>query len=110
VLVLGLTFKENCPDLRNTKVVDLIEGLQRYGMEVQVVDPWVDPEEAAREYGLTVNADMPPQDTYAAVVAAVAHRQFAELALEQWQQLLTPSGVLLDLKGIVPRTMGALRL
>jgi UDP-N-acetyl-D-galactosamine dehydrogenase len=110
VLVLGLTFKENCPDLRNTKVVDLIEGLERYGMEVQVVDPWVDPEEALREYGLTVSSEIPTEASHGAVVAAVAHRQFAELALEQWQQLLTPSGVLLDLKGIVPRNMGALRL
>ena len=110
VLVLGLTFKENCPDLRNTKVVDLIEGLERYGMEVQVVDPWVDLKEAQREYGLTVTADIPSEASHGAVVAAVAHRQFAELELEQWQQLLTPSGVLLDLKGIVPRELGALRL
>ena len=108
--MMGLTFKENCPDLRNTKVVDLIEGLERYGMEVQVVDPWVDPEEAQREYGLTVTSEIPTEASHGAVVAAVAHRQFAELALHQWQQLLTPSGVLLDLKGIVPRNMGALRL
>ena len=110
VLVLGLTFKENCPDLRNTKVVDLIEGLQRYGMEVQVVDPWVDLKEAQREYGLTVTADIPTEASHGAVVAAVAHRQFAELTADQWRQLLTPSGVLLDLKGIVPRELGALRV
>ena len=110
VLVLGLTFKANGPDLRNTKVVDLIEGLQRYGMEVEVVDPWVDPEEALREYGLTVTADLATEASHGAVVAAVAHRQFAELTSVQWQQLLTPSGVLLDLKGIVPRNLGALRL
>jgi UDP-N-acetyl-D-galactosamine dehydrogenase len=110
VLLLGLTFKENCPDLRNTKVVDLIEGLQRYGMDVVVVDPWVDPEEAQREYGLTVNAAMPTQDTFGAVIAAVAHHQFAKLTVEQWRQLLLPDGVTLDLKGIVPRQLDPIRI
>lgn len=110
VLVLGLSFKENCPDLRNTKVVDLIRGLERYGMEVEVVDPWVNPEDAQQEYGLSVMAAIPADGRYGAVVAAVAHRQFAALTAEQWQQLRMPAGVLLDLKGIVPRQLGALRL
>ena len=110
VLVLGLSFKENCPDLRNTKVVDLIWGLQCYGMEVEVADPWVDPEEAQREYGLSVRAEIPVGSPYGAVAAAVAHRQFAALSSDAWQNLLTPGGVLLDLKGIVPRELGALRL
>ena len=110
VLVLGLTFKENCPDLRNTRVVDLIRGLQRYGMEVVVVDPWVDKDVAQREYGVRVMDHIPAEVRYGAVAAAVAHRQFTALAAEQWRQLLTPGGVLLDLKGIVPRELGALRL
>jgi UDP-N-acetyl-D-galactosamine dehydrogenase len=110
VLVLGLSFKENCPDLRNTKVVDLIRGLERYGMELDVVDPWVDIQEAHREYGLNVMPDIPVGVRYVAVAAAVGHRQFTELSAEQWQQLLTPDGVLLDFKSIVPRHLGALRL
>ena len=110
VLVLGLSFKENCPDLRNTRVVDLIQALQRFGMEAQVVDPWVDPEEAQREYGLEVMPEIPPGERYAAVVAAVAHRQFQALTHEQWQHLITADGVLLDLKGIVPRELQPLRL
>ena len=110
VLVLGLSFKENCPDLRNTKVVDMIGGLQRYGMEPVLVDPWVDPAEAQREYGLGVAAEIPKVEPYAAVVVAVAHHQFAQVSSEHWRQLLKPSGVLLDLKGIVPRELGALRL
>ena len=109
VLVLGLSFKENCPDLRNTKVVDLIRGLERYGMEVEVVDPWVDAEEARREYGLSVQAAIPQQGRYGAVVAAVAHRQFTEFTADQWRLLLVSNGMLLDLKGIVPRELGALR-
>jgi len=110
VLVLGLSFKENCPDLRNTKVVDVISALRRYGMEPLLVDPWVDPEEAQRDYCLTVLSEIPAAECWSGVVAAVAHHQFAALTADQWRQLLEPSGVLLDLKGIVPRELGALRL
>ena len=110
VLVLGLTFKENCPDLRNTKVVDVINTLRSYGMEPVVVDPWLDPQEALQAYGLTVLSEIPPQQTFVAVVSAVAHHQFASLDANQWQQLLDPDGVLLDLKGVIPRQLQPLRL
>ena len=110
VLVLGLSFKENCPDLRNTRVVDVIEALRRYGMEPVVVDPWVDPEEAQRDYGLDVMAEISPGSSWQGVVVAVAHQQFTGLPAEHWRQLLAANGVLLDLKGIVPRELGALRL
>ena len=110
VLVLGLTFKEDCPDLRNTRVVDLIHALQRYGMELLVVDPWADPEEAQREYGLKVLAAIPSGKCWSAVVVAVAHQQFRALPPEQWQPLLTPDGVLVDLKGLVPRQLHPLRI
>jgi UDP-N-acetyl-D-galactosamine dehydrogenase len=110
VLVLGLTFKENCPDLRNTKVSDLIHTLQRYGMEVEVVDPWADPQQASDECGISLHRELPAGNRYRAVVAAVAHHQFAALGPEQWQQLLAADGLLLDLKGIVPRALQPLRL
>ena len=110
VLVLGLAFKENCPDLRNTKVVDLIHGLARYGMDVEVVDPLVNTAEAQREYGLKVNPVIPSNGRYGAVVAAVAHRQFVEIKSEHWRQMLEDSGVLLDLKGIIPRELEPLRI
>ena len=109
-LVLGLTFKENCPDLRNTKVVDLVKGLERYGMAVDVVDPWVDPEEARREYGLDVSTVTSAQRKYGAVVLAVAHQQFVGFTPEHWSQLLASGGVFLDLKGIIPRELEPLRV
>ncbi len=110
VLVLGLSFKENCPDLRNTRVVDVLDALRRYGMEPVLVDPWVNAEESLREYGLTVLAEIPTGHFWSAVVAAVAHREFKTLLADQWRQLLKPDGLLLDLKGIAPRELGALRL
>ena len=110
VLVLGLSFKENCPDLRNTRVVDLTQALQRYGMETLVVDPWVDPEQAQREYHLTVLPEIPCGPSWSAVVVAVAHEQFKALSAEQWQQMINPDGVFVDLKGLVPRQVGAMRL
>lgn len=110
VLVLGLSFKENCPDLRNTRVVGLVEALQRYGMEPVLVDPWVDPQDAQREYGLTLHAELPSQGHYSAVVAAVAHRQFCAWSEQQWSEVIQANGPVLDLKGIVPRTLAPIRL
>jgi UDP-N-acetyl-D-galactosamine dehydrogenase len=110
VLVLGLTFKEDCPDLRNTKVVDVLTSLCDYGIEPQVVDPWVDPEEARREYGLAVDPQLPASRRFGAVLALVPHHQFRQLNEGQWHELLEPGGVLLDLKGIVPRGLAPLRL
>jgi UDP-N-acetyl-D-galactosamine dehydrogenase len=110
VLVLGLSFKENCPDLRNTRVVDVIAALQRYAMEPVLVDPWVDADEARREYGFTVLAEIPIASTYGAVIAAVAHRQFVGIPEGIWRKLLLDEGVLLDLKGVLPRALQPLRL
>jgi len=110
VLVLGLSFKENCPDLRNTRVVDLINALINYGMEPVVVDPWVNIEEAKREYGLDVQSRIPTDINFAAVVGAVAHKQFCDFAIANWQQMIKPDAVLLDLKGMMPRELNPIRL
>ena len=110
VLVLGLSFKENCPDLRNTRVVDVLEALRRYRMEPVLVDPWVDADEAKREYGIAVEATIPIASRYGAVIAAVAHRQFVGIPEAGWQELLLTEGVLLNLKGVMPRSLQPLRL
>ncbi|MEB3234624.1 MAG: nucleotide sugar dehydrogenase [Cyanobacteriota bacterium] len=110
VLLLGLSFKENCPDLRNTRVVDVIAALRSYGIEPVVVDPWVDAAEAEAEYGLQVTAEPPAGPPWAAVIAAVAHRQFVALGAAGWQALLGSDTVLLDLKGIAPRALATVRL
>ena len=110
VLVLGLSFKENCPDLRNTRVVDVIAALQRYGMEPVLVDPWVDAEEAQREYGLTVLAAIPSIKRFGAVIAAVAHKQFVGILEASWREVLLAESVLIDIKGIIPRELNPIRL
>lgn len=97
VLVMGLTFKENCPDLRNTRVVDVVEELRSYDIEVDIYDPWASSAEAFHEYGLTLTAD-PQSDTYDGIVVAVAHRQFRDLGADVIRQWGRTSHVLYDLK------------
>lgn len=102
VLVLGLTFKENCPDVRNTKVVDIVKALRGYNTQVDVYDPWIDVSEAEHEYGLQCLREAPPLGQYAAVVLAVGHRQFIELGergIKAWGQ---PNAVVYDVKSILP--------
>ena len=101
-LVLGLTFKENCPDLRNTRVIDLIAELQDYGMNVDVHDPWADPEEARQEYGLDLT-QKPRLDSYDAIVLAVAHRQYREMGAGAIRAWLKAGGVVYDVKHVLPR-------
>ncbi len=110
VLVLGITFKEDCPDLRNTRVVDVLKALHDYGIAPKVVDPWVDPGEARREYGIEVETVLPASGQFSAVLALVAHQYFCQLSQSQWSKYLEPGGVLLDLKGIVPRHLEPLRI
>jgi UDP-N-acetyl-D-galactosamine dehydrogenase len=102
VLVLGLAFKENCPDVRNTKVVDIVKSLRGYNTQVDIYDPWVDVLEAEHEYGLKCLPQAPAQSQYAAIILAVGHHQFIELGekgIKAWGQ---PGAVLYDVKSILP--------
>ena len=109
VLVMGLTFKENCPDLRNTRVVDVIAELKDYGINVDVFDPWVDTAEAEHEYGITPIAQ-PEADAYDGIVLAVAHQEFLEMGLAQMRKLMREEHVLYDLKYVLPADQSDLRL
>ena len=101
VLVMGLTFKENCPDLRNTRVVDIIRELADHNVRVSVYDPWIDPEEARREYGVEPVA-APEPGRYNAIIIAVAHDQFRALGAEGIRRLGKPGGVVFDVKWVLP--------
>jgi len=110
VLVLGLTFKENCPDVRNTKVVDIIRTLERYNTKVDVYDPWISVADAQHEYGLKCLDEVPKLGEYAAIVLAVGHRQFMELGEEGIKAFGQPGAVLFDVKSILPRGVADGRL
>ena len=101
VLILGVTFKENCPDMRNTKVVDIIEALKSYGCCVDVYDPWINPQEPRRHYkhGFIKNP-FEEEKRYDAIVVAVAHNQFKALSDEAYQAIGKENMVLIDVKGI----------
>ena len=101
VLILGLTFKENCPDIRNTKVIDIINRLREYGIEPIVVDPWADPQEAKREYGITLS-ELENVENVDCIVLAVAHDKFKNLKLENLSKLYASKKILIDVKGVYP--------
>lgn len=103
ILILGLTFKENCPDLRNTKVVDIIRALSSYNVQVDIYDPWIDGSEAKHEYGLEPLGAEPKAGTYDAIVLAVAHRQFAEWGIDRICGLGREKYVLYDVKSLLPK-------
>ncbi|MCB1879789.1 MAG: Vi polysaccharide biosynthesis UDP-N-acetylglucosamine C-6 dehydrogenase TviB [Chromatiaceae bacterium] len=103
VLVLGLTFKENCPDLRNTRVVDIVNEFHSYDTEVDVYDPWIDPVEAEHEYGIIPISEL-QEGHYDALVLAVAHREFLSIGAEQLRRYCKPGGVLYDVKHVLPST------
>jgi hypothetical protein len=103
VLQLGITFKENCPDIRNSHAVDVVDGLREFGCEVDIYDPWADPEDVKKEYNLTSFRDLKDlPGNYNAVVLAVAHKEFLEIDL---CSLMDENAVVFDIKGILPRNM-----
>ncbi len=104
VLMLGLTFKENCPDLRNTRVTDVIAELETLGAQVDVCDPWVDPDEARKAYGVRL-VEAPEPGSYDAIILAVAHRQFVEMGGESIRALGKPDCVVYDVKSVLPRSL-----
>ncbi|MBY8962404.1 nucleotide sugar dehydrogenase [Flavobacterium sp. D11R37] len=97
VLMLGITFKENCPDVRNTKIVDVIKALKEYGINVTIFDPWASPQEVMHEYGLTTVKEM-PQQKFDAIVLGVAHKEFTEM---DFSAVKKDKSVVYDVKGIL---------
>ncbi len=109
VLVMGLTFKENCPDLRNTRVIDIVRELGEYEVAVDVHEPWADPQEALAEYGVALSPTLEPGG-YDAIIVAVAHAQFQEMGVEAIRALGKPGAVLYDVKAVFPQGAADLRL
>jgi UDP-N-acetyl-D-galactosamine dehydrogenase len=102
ILILGLTFKENCPDLRNTRVMDIVIELKSYHAQIDIYDPWVEAKEALKEYGITLIANL-SKGYYDAIIVAVAHQQFKKLGAEGIRALGKPGSILYDVKHLLPK-------
>ena len=100
ILILGITFKENCPDIRNTKVVDIYHTLTEYSSDITIFDPWADKAHVKHEYGIDVVNELPAGASFDACILAVAHNEFLGLDV---RSLVRPGGVIYDVKGILPR-------
>ena len=109
ILVMGLSFKENCPDIRNTRIIDIIKELQEYHVNVDVYDPWVDAKEAEHEYGISPIQTL-EDNTYDAVILAVAHNQFKEMGAAKIRALGKSEHVLYDLKYVLSQSEADIRL
>ena len=109
VLVMGLTFKENCPDVRNTKIVDIVTELGEFDVNVDVYDPWVNPEEAKHEYDIDL-ISAPKQAHYDAVIFAVAHHQFKALSADEIKAMMKEEHVIYDLKYMLDKELADIRL
>ena len=109
VLIMGLTFKENCPDLRNTKIVDIVSELKEYNINVDITDPWCSSEQAEHEYNLTLT-EKPEAGKYDAIILAVAHHEFKVMGVEEIRKLGKSAHVLYDLKYILPKESVDMRL
>ena len=109
ILVMGLSFKENCPDIRNTKIVDMVKALKEYELDIDIYDPWVDHQEATQEYGLSP-ISAPEQNQYDAIILAVAHDQFKQMSAQEIHDLGKKEHVLFDLKYLLSKEESSLRL
>ena len=101
ILILGITFKENCPDIRNTKVVDIYHTLSEYTTNITIYDPWANPEAVKHEYGMDIKTDIDVLEKYDAIIHAVAHNQFSNLDIEALKT--SSNSVIYDVKGSLPR-------
>ena len=110
VLIMGLTFKEDCPDIRNTRVIDVINAMKNYGIKPVVVDPWADSVEVCNELDIKLHLSVPKAKTFAAILVAVGHNQFKQLNSVDWRSWIQPNGIFFDLKGIIPRDLNPIRL
>ena len=100
MLLLGVTFKENCPDIRNTKVVDIYNALREYSNNITVYDPWANAGHVMEEYKVPIVNELPNDEKYDVVILAVAHKEFLDIDIKA---LLNENGLVYDVKGILPR-------
>ena len=101
ILILGITFKENCPDIRNTKIVDIYSTLSEYTSNITVFDPWANVDKVQKEYGIEAVEALPKNQKYDAIILAVSHKLFIDT---DWREMLNENGVIYDVKGFLAKT------
>lgn len=109
ILVMGLSFKENCPDIRNTKIIDMVQALKEYELDLDIYDPWVDPKEVEHEYGVAPVPGL-THVKYDAIILAVAHDQFKQMSIDEFKALAKEKYILYDLKYILNQSDVDIRL
>jgi UDP-N-acetyl-D-galactosamine dehydrogenase len=107
VLMLGITFKENCPDIRNTKAIDIYNELKSFGLEIDIYDPWANPSDVLREYGLAILSEYPENNGYASIVLAVSHNKFKDINLQHHKKM---GCIIYDVKGVLDSAIVSKRL
>ena len=110
ILILGFTFKENCPDIRNTKVIDVFKTLIKYNLNVEVVDPIASKEDIKHNYKIDISNNLNIRKKFEVVICAVAHKQFQKLNKKEWNKIKKKNGIFYDLKGIIPRELKPIRI
>ncbi|MBI96501.1 Vi polysaccharide biosynthesis protein VipA/TviB [bacterium] len=110
VLILGLAFKANCPDIRNTRIIDLIKNLRSYGLLTTVVDPYVNINDAEMKYQLQILNKIPKDHKYGSIIAAVDHKEFSSITYEEWLNISRKDTIYIDVKGILPRELNPIRI
>ncbi len=110
ILILGLTFKENCPDLRNSKSIEIINQLSKYSNNIDLIDPIANQEEAKEIFGVQILKKIPFNKKYSAILVLVGHNYFKQITLEEWQELLNPVSIIFDIKGIVSKDLSPIRI
>jgi UDP-N-acetyl-D-galactosamine dehydrogenase len=107
ILLMGITFKENCPDIRNTRVIDIYNELRDYDIQVDVYDPWADPEEVKREYNIDMVLNLNQTDYYQGLILAVSHDKYLNF---DFRSCLKSNGIIYDVKGVLPKNITSGRL
>ena len=110
ILIMGITFKENCTDIRNTKVIDIIKTLNHFKVKTIIFDPWADPKDVKNFYNINVLEKLPSGENYSVVIGAVAHKEFLNLKAKDWEKLIIDNGFFYDIKGMIPREINPIRI
>ena len=109
ILILGFTFKENCPDIRNTGTIQMIKALKKINISHDIIDPWADQQEALSQYDAKIDNNLPVDSKYSAIIVTVAHEYFKNIAISKWESMCANDPIIFDLKGIVPNHLNPIR-